>query len=509
MLEREIELIYRSLVNHEFLARQISEGVHPSNRLSALNLIRYITLRNHDLRKIHDTLSEHGISSLRSGEAYTLHNIISVLKNVKMLNGKSWTPHPPLEVIGYKRSKKIINRRSHKLFNRTDRKSKTEIMVTMPTEAATNSELVRDLIAEGMEIARINLSHDDQSIWKKMVENIRTESSALGIPCKIHMDLSGPKIRTGSIQKISKKGKVKNFIKVKRGTHIILMTKSKSTKPVYGEKGELITPAKIPVSLPLIIQDAQVGERILFDDGKIVGQIIRKKGKEMEVVIKRTPKEETKLKSEKGINLPDTNLNLPALTTNDLANLDFVVEHADLIGYSFVRTPEDVKLLLTELENRQANEIGVILKIENEAAFNNLPIMLLEAMKHEKVGVMIARGDLAAEIGAERIAEVQDQIMWISEAAHVPVIWATQVLENLSKTGIPSRAEITDAAKSARAECVMLNKGDYILQSVAMLRRILTRMEDHTSKKKSQMRPLNVAKETLAGMENYLTTEMI
>lgn len=118
-------------------------------------------------------------------------------------------------------------------------------------------------------------------------------------------------------------------------------------------------------------------------------------------------------------------------------------------------------------------------------------------MKKEHVGVMIARGDLSVELGAERISEVQDQIMWISEAAHLPLIWATQVLENMAKTGIPSRAEITDASKSSRAECVMLNKGPYMLKTIALLKNILIRMETHTSKKKSVKRQLQIAKKSL------------
>jgi pyruvate kinase len=106
---------------------------------------------------------------------------------------------------------------------------------------------------------------------------------------------------------------------------------------------------------------------------------------------------------------------------------------------------------------------------------------------------MIARGDLAIECGWERMAEVQEQILWICEAAHMPVIWATQVLESLAKNGLPSRAEITDAAMGERAECVMLNKGPYILNAVRVLDDILQRMENHQSKKRSMLRHLRLA----------------
>jgi pyruvate kinase len=127
--------------------------------------------------------------------------------------------------------------------------------------------------------------------------------------------------------------------------------------------------------------------------------------------------------------------------------------------------------------------LGIVLKIETRQAFEQLPQLLLTAMRRPRVGVMIARGDLAVECGYERLAELQEEILWLCESAHLPVIWATQVLEQLAKTGNPSRAEISDAAMSERAECVMLNKGPYINDAVAALDNILRRMADHHYKK--------------------------
>jgi pyruvate kinase len=106
---------------------------------------------------------------------------------------------------------------------------------------------------------------------------------------------------------------------------------------------------------------------------------------------------------------------------------------------------------------------------------------------------MVARGDLAAELGFERMAEVQEEILWFCEAAHIPVIWATQVLESLAKRGSPSRAEVTDVVMSGRAECVMLNKGPYIVQTVHFLNGVLERMAAHRSKRRSMLRKLAVS----------------
>jgi len=118
---------------------------------------------------------------------------------------------------------------------------------------------------------------------------------------------------------------------------------------------------------------------------------------------------------------------------------------------------------------------------------------MIAALRHHPVGIMVARGDLAIEIGFERLAEVQEEILWLSEAAHIPVVWATQVLETLAKTGIPSRAEVTDAAMGVRAECVMLNKGEHIVDAVRFLDHVLQRMQAHQLKKRSMLRRLAVA----------------
>jgi pyruvate kinase len=200
-----------------------------------------------------------------------------------------------------------------------------------------------------------------------------------------------------------------------------------------------------------------------------------------------------KLGAEKGINLPETQIDIPAITADDLEALQFVVKHADIVGYSFVRTESDVRQLLDHLARMDARHLGLILKIETRKAFDNLPKLILAAMHTRSIGIMIARGDLAVECGYQRLAEVQEEVLWICEAAHVPVIWATQVLESLAKKGIPSRSEITDAAMGERAECVMLNKGPYAVTTVRVLADILKRMQAHQEKKRSMLRELNLA----------------
>jgi pyruvate kinase len=160
-----------------------------------------------------------------------------------------------------------------------------------------------------------------------------------------------------------------------------------------------------------------------------------------------------------------------------------------------VQEVADLKLLQKALEEQlseKAKKIAIIAKIETQKAVHNLPELIVAAAGKHPFGVMIARGDLAVEIGYERLAEIQEEILWLCEAAHIPVVWATQVLENLVSKGIPSRAEMTDAAMAERAECVMLNKGPFVNQAITILDDVLSRMQEHQLKKTPQLRALRV-----------------
>ncbi len=136
-------------------------------------------------------------------------------------------------------------------------------------------------------------------------------------------------------------------------------------------------------------------------------------------------------------------------------------------------------------------QTGRVLKIENRAAFENLPELILAGQQWPSLGIMVARGDLAVEIGFARLSEVQEEILWLCEAAHVPVIWATQILETLARTGSPSRAEVTGAVASGNAECAMLNKSRYITQAVLFLCGVLERGEAHHLKKHNLLHKLS------------------
>ena len=258
-------------------------------------------------------------------------------------------------------------------------------------------------------------------------------------------------------------------------------------------KGRAKAPRPMPTvvcTLPEVFAQVCVGERIWFDDGRIGGVIRRVEPTWLEVQITHARDSGEKLAGDKGINLPDSQLDLPALTEKDIEDLAAVAQHADMVGLSFVQQASDVRALRERLHELGKPDLGIVLKIETRRAFENLPELLFAAMACKAAGIMIARGDLAVECGYERLAEVQEEILWAAEASHMPVIWATQVLETLAKTGLPSRAEITDAAMGERAECVMLNKGPHITEAMRTLDDILRRMQTHQTKKRSLLRAL-------------------
>jgi pyruvate kinase len=298
-------------------------------------------------------------------------------------------------------------------------------------------------------------------------------------------------VREGTVRSLMPN---ENVIPLKQGDTLIVSRDLIHGRPATFEaEGHTLTPAVIGCTIPEVFEDVRVGDSIWFDDGKIGGRIEKVEVSRVLIRITQARLEGEKLRGDKGINLPESALRLAAMTSKDLEDLSFVAEHADVVELSFANTPRDIEVLQQRLVRLEGRQPALVLKIETRRGFENLPEMLLTAMRAPCCGVMIARGDLAVECGFERLAEVQEEILWICEAAHVPVIWATQVLETLAKDGIPSRAEITDAAMGERAECVMLNKGPHIQQALCALDNILQREQSHHSKKRSMLRHLTLA----------------
>ena len=259
----------------------------------------------------------------------------------------------------------------------------------------------------------------------------------------------------------------------------------------HDEDGGLVTPATIGCVGGLDLRRLTPGDPIWFDDAEIGAEVVAIEDGAARLRITQARPGGSRLRSDKGINVPNVPMQDSPLTPRDLEDLDTVVAHADAVGFSFVETASDMEALIGALAARGAEGLPIIAKIETQRAVRNLPDIILAAIGRHPLGVMIARGDLAVEVGPERMAELQEEILWICEAAHIPVIWATQVLETLVKKGTVSRPELTDAAMANRAECVMLNKGPHIERALRSLADILVRMQDHQTKKTARLRALH------------------
>jgi len=439
----------------------------PGNRKRAANLIHYLVLRSLDIRKLQDKLHAAGLSSLASSESHVRFQLLSILERLgKRINARD-------NLYDYKNGRKSIKKNSALLFGRGKDDKIPSIMVTLDGSVAVDYSYIRKMIESGMTIARINCAHDDEDTWLKMIRNIRRASRATGLNCKIYMDLAGPKLRTVYLEK----GKVK----VKVGETIFLTDETHLKKSVHKTIG---------CTIPDITNQLKEGERVLFDDGLIEARVEKIEKKKAHLRVTRISSKKNSIKKEKGINFPDSMLSLSAITTYDKKCLPFILKHADMVGCSFVRNVDDLKELRKEMKGRKKD---LIIKVETSAAVRNFPSLLFYGMSDGNFGVMIARGDLAIEIGFERMSEIQEEILWICEAAHVPVIWATQVLQTLNKSGIATRSEITDAAHAAQADCVMINKGQHILKVLDTLKDISHRTGGHHVKKRFTFRPLKIA----------------
>jgi len=444
-------------------------------RSSAVNLVHYVEFRSRDMRDLQQMLLRHGLSSLGRAEASVLASLDAVLDVVGDLREASPAQREASECApAQETGRSLLEARANELFGPAEEDRPARIMVTMPSAAASDRGLVHSMVAAGMDVARINTVHDAPSAWLAIAKNVREAAPPGRASPRVLVDIPGPKSRTGPLP-------ADEPLVLRAGDRLTLLRNGSAERE----------PPAIGCSLAIAFDLVRAGDPVSLDDGKFAGVIERVDTDRMLVRIDRAGTGRAKLRAEKGINFPRTDLSDAALPQEDREALRFAAAHADIAGLSFVSKPEHIRVACETLDAHGGERVGIILKIETVAAFERLPELLLEALAQERpAGVMIARGDLAVEVGPERLAEVQEQVLWLCEAAHLPAIWATQVLESLAKKGFPSRAEITDAAMGARAECVMLNKGPRIVDAIGALDSILRRMAAHQVKKTALLRRL-------------------
>lgn len=443
-----------------------------------VNLAHYLALRSVDLRGLQRRLMVQGLSSLGRLESRVMPTLNAVLRAAEILNGQSPSVAPPGSD-SYFAGEQALRQATSQLFGPPPTDRAGRIMVTLAADVADRPGLALQYAKAGMDVARINCAHDDPDTWIRIARNVRTAAQRCRRVIPIHMDIAGPKIRTTAVAAPEKRRRIQP------GDVLRLVT-----------EGDVDTSKEAPfcarVDLPGLLSRLAAGDHVAYDDGRLLGEVTAVTRRHALVRILYAKAGGVRLKAEKGVNFPDTELDLAALTDQDRADLDTVVGLADIVGYSFVSEAADIDLLEDALARRPRAlpPLGLVAKIERPQAVRNLPVLIGRASGVRPFGVMIARGDLAAELGFERMAEMQEELLWLCEAAHVPVIWATQVLENLVKDGVPSRGEMTDAAMATRAECIMLNKGPEVIRAIGLLDRLYRRMDGHMHKKTPTLRAL-------------------
>ena len=589
-VSNQLKLIHERALESEASYASELALVHPKLRQSAENLVHYLALRQADIGDLQDDLAVLGLSSL--GRAN--RNVISSIEAIQgALSGVSTATisDGPADRSPLDRASQTADDHKKSILGDSPVERDTSIMVTLPTEAATDESLIPEMLAAGMNVARINCAHDDELVWAAMIRKVRDTCKDSDTDCKIFMDLAGPKVRTGDLEpgprvfhirprrdplgrivaprhirfipddivwsgtksaiipvprecieyahvgddirfkdtrgkkrklKVIRKDDKGLVLEIFKGAYIATGTRLRLHREQVGEKltyevgnlpmveqpillrpddtlilhgddipgapsledddGNVIRNAHISCRQPEVFEFVSAGDRVSLNDGKISGVIRAVESDQLEIEIRKAKPTGSRLRGDRGINFPDSDIRLSGLTSADRENLKFVIANADAVSLSFVRRPADIELLQEEMQKLGATTLGLVIKIETKKGFNKLPRLLLTAMRRYPVAVMIARGDLAVECGWERLAELQEDILLLCEAAQVPVIWATQVLEHEAKKGQPSRAEISDAAMSQRAECVMLNKGPHIIATIRMLDNILRRTQGYQFK---------------------------
>ena len=577
------------------------------NIKSLLNLKHYLILREKDRTELQEKLFLLGLSSLGRSYAHILASVSNIYDQLCYFNDREELNDKDVADLNYisiqdataiasQNAKELFGKNSGSIFN----KQHTSIMITLPSHAAKNNgALIHQLANAGVNIFRINTAHDNETVWKEMADVIFSinEKRKPDDKIKIFVDLAGPKIRTGKIQKIdmpivigsnkiekevmicscdlptkgeeinpetldknpaqiavkkaffkhlaenkeiqvngfnhkkavikltevtdtyakgliNKKISVGKNSKLKSGKHekdilnlqmqtdpirlftddplIITENDLLGRSAVLDEKNNIIHPAIISCGVKGVLASVKAGDKVFIDDGKIALSVVENRVDSILCSVLNAKEEGTLLKEEKGINFPDTQIKTKAITQADRSNALSVLPFADSLSISFCQTPDDVLDIQNLLYENNRSDIGIVVKIETKRAVTNMPKILKQLLRSQKSGVMIARGDLAIEVGFENMAYIQETLLDICEAAHIPVIWATQVLESKMKNNLPSRAEVTDAAMAGRAECVMLNKGSFALGTIDVLIHILDTMHS-ISKKNRQL----LKKETL------------
>ena len=403
----------------------------PTFRLGAFNLGHYLAFRRVDLRPLQRKLMPLGLSSLGRAEGRVLaalDALILALSALAKIEAPVGIRRPsPRQFF---RGERLLARNCKEIFGSAQSGRAGRILVTLGTDAAYDAQTVGVLAQRGADAFRINCAHDDADRWAKMIAHVRIARLASGRPLPVLMDIGGPKVRTDAVATPVDRDRLHV------GDELLLAS---------GEAaGDKLPAFRTGCTLPQVIARLAVGDPVSIDDGKLVGRIVRVGCRAAWWRASTAVRDKgIKLKAEKGLNFPGVDLGLDPSDRERPGRPRF---HRQECRHGRLFLRRDARRMSPRCRTSSPHvgpdwrKLTLVAKIETPRAVHNLPEIIVQAAGRQPLAIMIARGDLAIELGFERLAEMQEEILWLCEAAHVPAIWATQVLEGLVTKGRCRRA---------------------------------------------------------------------
>ncbi len=335
-----------------------------------------------------------------------------------------------------------------------------QLMVNLQEEAEHDIDYLIKLLESGIKIFRVNCAFGNQLRWKKISDNFEKAKSHSNKKGQLLFDLSGNKIRIKQLP--NKEGQ-----HLQLNSRLVLTNSSFSASNLTQSVKDLYT---ITSTWAGSFSSCSKGEIIRFDDSKVIAQIEESNKDYVIARVKSITGDYSQLSIGKGINMPESNLPSSGLNHKDKKDLPFIINHGDIVSFSFTKSVQDIENYYQEIKKFTKLLPPVVIKIETCKAVENLHEILLACMRFPKVAVLVARGDLVSECGWKNLAEIQEKIYKYTRAAHLPNIIATEVLEQFNSTGLPLRSEIIDLHHAKKFDCILLNKGTYIFQLINFIK---------------------------------------
>ncbi|WP_417068194.1 pyruvate kinase [Niveibacterium terrae] len=423
----------------------------------------YLALSRRDLSGLQRELGRFGLALPTADWARVPGTLAAISTLLARASGQSVEPASPDELGG---EACCLDAQANAVLGPALPGRSTRLIVTVPASLAGDREFAVKLLSLGVEILRLDLAQDDESVWRLQAETFRRVADELGLPLSILAELGGTRPQT---VRFSEAGERRRYAQ----GDCFWLARAPSELP-QGETG-------IGCSQPQIIGQLRFGDSVWIDDGELGARVVERVYGAVRLEVIQASADGKRLKSGRSLNFPDTEMAVSALSDQDLAALPFAAAHADILACSRLQGADDVAALLTALAgcpSRPARALALAIKPESRRAARNLPEILVAAASRLPCSVLLPAPALAVELGPERLGELIARIAALCAAAAVPVIRTAPELDRLVRRGPPSRRELVEAMASVCGEAVLLDRGPHLLRAVDFLADALSRKDE-------------------------------